>query len=67
MIASGAKKRFFLQNSALLGPKRVLGAFCRFDRQKSEKKILGDFGLQQRAQMLIFKGFGARGEKYDFL
>ena len=48
------EKRLFLQNSALLHPKRVLGAFCRFDRQKSEKTILGDFGLQKRAQMLIF-------------
>lgn len=54
MNASGAKKYPFLQNFALLRPKRVLGAFCSFDRKKSGKSILDDFWLQKRAQNLMF-------------
>ena len=54
MNASGAKNHQFLQDSALLRPKRVLGAFYRSGRKKSEKSILGDFWLQKRAQMLMF-------------
>ena len=54
MIASGAKKYPFLQNFALLRPKRVLGAFCGLERKNGEESISGDFWLQKRAQNLMF-------------
>ena len=40
------QKHAFLQSSALLRPKRVLGTFCIFERKKSKKLLLGDFWLQ---------------------
>ena len=63
MNASGAKKYPFLQNFALLRPKRVLGAFCSFDRKKSGKSILDDFWLQKRAQNLMFSTVLRSGRK----
>ena len=67
MNAPGAKKRSFLQNSALWRPKRVLGAFCCFERKKSGKSILGDIWLQKRAQMLMFSTVWRSGWKIWFL
>ena len=56
------KTQLFAQN-ALLRPKRVLGAFWRFGRKKSEKSILGDFWLQKRAQNLTFFTVWRSGRK----
>ena len=54
MNASGAKKYPILKNSALLRPKRVLGAFCSSGRKKSSKSILDYFWLPKRTQNLMF-------------
>ena len=62
-----SQKTHFLQNFALLRPKRVLGAFCRFGRKKSENRSWAISGSKNVPRCLCFTLFGARGEKDDFL
>ena len=60
------QKRKFLQISALWRPKRDLGAFCCFERKKSENRSWAIFGSKNVPRCLCFPLFGARGEKDDF-
>ena len=59
-------KTTFCKRIALLHPKRVVGAVCRFGRKKSEDSILGNFGSKNVPRCLCFPPFGARGGKDDF-
>ena len=62
-----SEKVQFLQNFALLRPKRVLGAFCGSDRKKSENRFRATFGSKNVPRALCFPLLGARREKDEIL